>query len=488
VLKKRTLAAGAAAVGVALIVGALLAPSAGAQQEALTIFGANAVARGIEVTGTPKPFIIDPIASVATPFARTVMNSLPESHSLASALFPGDLASSVINEGGTIYNESQGQLFYPLALEADSSAPNTQDRTRTIAGLPTAEGGLTADGIYLRAVAKPEQNDSTATMHRVVLQPQGQANPVVEIDAITVATRADKASDRVGQVSTARAQGLELLGGMIKIGSIVSTARVVSNGTEVTEKSGTVQISGVELIDSEGKPHRARIDNEGIHLEDPSLPPGANKDLSNVVKYLLGRAGITISLLQNTTVVEGAAGDAFAGGLLIDLDSGPCEICLGTILGQLPPEVAQALSQISDPISSQKICPSDINPGLSAVPICVTTGLIPTSPQLVGTITIASAGANVSGALENVPSVGGGVESGGGGEVSGGAEIPGSSFVPGTEGGEVSTGGGTSTGGPAGALTGLASEMPDPLLAALGVIFLLIAMGLLVGPSFRRQT
>jgi hypothetical protein len=270
---------------------------------------------------------------------------------------------------------------------------------------------------------------------------------------------------------------------MIKIGSITSTASATSNGQQVTDHHESIAIGDVQVVDSNGTPHRATIDDHGIHVEDPNFPHEVNKDFSNVLNYLLGRAGITISTLDTTETSDGAIGNAFAGGLLVDFDSGPCEICLGTILGQLPPQVADALGQITGPLSQIKECP------FPAPLPCVTIGLIPTSPQVAGTVTIASAAASVSAALPEALAGGGsqGPATGAAAPPAAGAEVAGAQFAA-PSGGAPASSAVTGTTPTAGVLTGLQSKMPAGLLAGLGAGLLVVAMGLLVGPSFRRST
>jgi hypothetical protein len=150
----------------------LVAPSARAQQADLAVFGANAVAQGVQVTGGPEPFILSPVVNVSAPFVRTTLNSTPDSNVVASALYPGDTVSAVLGSN------------YPLNLYADAANPKAQDQTKSVVGLPTDQAGLAADAIYLHAAAKPTENTGIAAAQRLVLQPAGQKTPLVSIGSM----------------------------------------------------------------------------------------------------------------------------------------------------------------------------------------------------------------------------------------------------------------------------------------------------------------
>jgi hypothetical protein len=298
---------------------------------------------------------------------------------------------------------------------------------------------------------------------------------------LETASDAVKEGVRIGQVAVARAQGIELLDGTIRIESLVSRVKVVSDGRAVVEKVAKLEIGRVEVIDSAGKAHRAVIDESGIHIEDPNAPQDLNQTLSVILRQALSRVGVTIQALDTTVTDEGANGQAFSGGLLVNFSTGGCPACtslFGLIpVGIIPDEVFAAIEQATTRCETMQF----------GLPVCFSLGLVPsTSNSLDGTVTLGSTAASVSGAL---------AESFGGGQVGdvGAAPTGPSGQVLGGEftapPGAAAPGGAAQApavqGVPAGRLFGLASEIPSGALAGVGAALLVLAVGLVLAPSFR---
>jgi hypothetical protein len=113
----------------------------------------------------------------------------------------------------------------------------------------------------------------------------------------------------VSATSTSTVEGVDL--GALRIESIVSTARVVTDAVTATCEGGVV-VSGVTV---DGQP--ATIDEEGLHVDgEPAVP----NPLADVIPAdLLGDTGITARLLGGGDSCAGALGNRTSAGVLVSI-------------------------------------------------------------------------------------------------------------------------------------------------------------------------
>lgn len=485
--RRRLVAAGAALAGAVLVLGSLLAPGVLAQTATFSAFNAQAVSRGVEVTFGIDPFIISPLGQIAAPFVRTEMNTIPVSDAIASLLWPGDLVHATFGEGGSA--NSQGAPAYPFTVQA--TYPDKPSREKVLAGLfPLKMAGLTAEGGQMRSQAELSDNSASATIADVSLQPPGSPR-LVAVDAIRTAADAVVQGNRVAQVATARLEGIDLLEGMIHVTSLESVARIVSDGRSVIERQATTTIGRVQVTFGDDV-HAAVIDGKGIRIEDPDNPQSLNQALTAVLQYTLSRAGITVAALGSTVTENESAGQAFAGGLLVDFHTGPCEAC-PALLRAIPREIAGPVADAVAELENQGapllcVVRQNINGQLP----CLSSGLVPsTGNSFEGTLALGSTAATASAAGAPSFDAGGGAV---GGDFGGGftgaptTAVFGESFTaPPPAGGAVTPPQIAQPGAPQAPaqLFGLVSEIPSGALVGVGAAFLLLAVGLVVAPSYR---
>lgn len=471
-------AAAVAAVGAALLALGLSAPGVGASAAPLPIYSAGSIGRGVETTVAVVPHVFRPLVHGSVAFVRSELESVPVSSAVASQFYPGDFAQYVAGPEGPVV----GQGFpaaYPLTVIA-----RYPDRPRAATGFPQEvppldERGLIVRGATLAAEAGIERNSALVSTGDVTVKPLPGDPPAVGVSELSVTTDAASSGGRISQTTVARASGISLFGGQIVIERVVSTARAVSDGTGVPEILADVAIGRVWVKDTAGARRAARIDRTGIHIEDPSLSRDLNQGLDQSLQYALGRAGVKIAVLDETRVTDGPLGTATAGGLVVSWTTGPCDVC--KIILSAMPGVPQP------PLPEGTPYPLCILPD-PTLP-CVSTALVPFPPgTLEGTITIAGVRAQAYGGLEEA------FAAPGGGAPGSSPDVLGAHYERPTAGGtdgsaapstEIASFGAPPA--PRAPLFGLVAEMPDGALAGAGAALLVLAVGLVLGPSLRRE-
>jgi hypothetical protein len=120
---------------------------------------------------------------------------------------------------------------------------------------------------------------------------------------------ASKLADTATSEATSLVQDVVLAGGAVKIGSVRSSARAVTDGTKATTEGATV-VSDLEIAGQ-----KAYVDENGVHSGDKGQPVNA------VSEQLLGAAmkgaGLDILLSAPRNEVDGASATFDAGSLLV---------------------------------------------------------------------------------------------------------------------------------------------------------------------------
>jgi hypothetical protein len=137
----------------------------------------------------------------------------------------------------------------------------------------------------------------------------------------TTSTKTGKAvADSVSRVSD-----LVLAGGVIRIESVVSYAKAVSDGT-AADAQGSTAIEGFTIADQ-----AVTVTQDGVTLAGQPVPNPLGPAI-DPVSAALKTLGVTISLSKPIVTKDGAHADVIAGGLIVAFDN-------AVILGNIPPEV-----------------------------------------------------------------------------------------------------------------------------------------------------
>ncbi len=274
----------------------------------------------------------------------------------------------------------------------------------------------------------------------------------------TIQSAASNAESTVkGGEATARTQatvhGVDILGGLVRVSTIVSSATGSSNGTRPS-LSGTSTLSGVSVAGQSVEVGPGGISGGSKTVPLPSLPlPLGQGTLS--VNQILSEAGISIGLANPSGGVNGPEGTRELQGLQVKINLATLDSAAGKLSALLPPQVTANLPL---PVPDEQVLVLDI--GWVSVAAAATPPFDLSFPRFTGGSSLPStAGA---GSLPSPYSA---------------AAAPGAS-------GGITSGPSGSTGSPAGAGSSSPAASPRALLALAGAepaaLFRGIGKGLLV--------
>lgn len=228
--------------------------------------------------------------------------------------------------------EACSQFRYPLTVFADSLAPDGQTQGSVELGAPTDPVSARA----LRAVAHAALDASTTDVAMADVRvlgfpaagPTGLPAPlpggddlddtvVVIQSAVSETTQTIDEAGRLVVRSESVLDGVRLLGGLVRIGTIHSTSRILDDGQGGKERDAALTVQDVTVA---GLP--ARITDEGLVLGSPTGAEGPlRQQLTGPVRELLAQLGVRITTLD---VEHGTddSGLAFArsGGVMVEFD------------------------------------------------------------------------------------------------------------------------------------------------------------------------
>lgn len=505
---KRRLAATAAALGVTCL--ALIAiPSAGAQTTTLGIYDSTGLGSGIKFTAAIQPSLFDPLVEGGFALSRTSITSQGQglADSLAAQVFPGQLATGALGcefraSGGeseefdNISSAAQRSLWvgakHPpgAGCKAEDEATLTPTSSTLLGGFGfpnLEEAGLSQVTDHVsarqgdhRAEARLGQAKAMVRTSGLALRPDPAQPPVVSVGSVVSESQNVWDGAGVGHAARVTMNDVEIAGGMVRIGKLVALAATASDGAAGTPDA-TFTYADV-TVNAGGTQRSATIDNEGVRVTDPALGHKQRLSLSEKINDTLLGAGLEISVGEPTEISEGPTAEAAISGLVL------------TIRGKIPelPPLPSAgpvnPASVIGPILSQipTRCLSEFDPSLPG--LCFGSGLIPSGGNVVtATIALGNASSLTGGSPTPVfeagcPECPGGTGVGGSQFIAG---TPGTPGVPGTPPQTIGGNGGAGGAGGAGPtnLVGLVARMPSALLAALGGVFLLLAVGMQMRPS-----
>jgi hypothetical protein len=307
----KTIVRAASAAAVALL--ALLAggPARADSPAAPSLGGYNISADGnavdILVDNATGLAGVHPLSEADFPEAQSTFETGPFGSGLAAVFWPGGPAadfSSLAPEVGfppssqplysKLYDPVRASAEYPAGPDSSSYPPG---------GPPNA--------FVMHADAGPTGVTSTAAL---VDQRQSTAS-ILAFSEAKGTSSADATTQAVAASSSALT-GVKLLGGLIDIGSITSTAQASSDGSDPPTGSAATHISGVEVL---GQP--ASIGSDGLTLPDfaASLGPIVGPIVQNAISQTISGLGLTVTELPSTVGANGEAYDATSGGVSVKI-------------------------------------------------------------------------------------------------------------------------------------------------------------------------
>ncbi|MCU1602327.1 MAG: hypothetical protein JWO22_3036 [Frankiales bacterium] len=241
------------------------------------------------------------------------VKSGPNARAVTSTLWPGNL----LGEG--LAQVAAGAPAYPLKGEA-----RYPDKPYDHPGVDNGQlSGAHAEGLTATATA-----DGTPT------NKPGQVM-VGAVNAVSNAT-VDEKNVAVG-TATSAVQDVDLLGGVIHVGSVASTLSTSSDGTK-SRSTGTTTVSGLTIAGQ-----AFSVDDKGLHAAGSgSALPGLDTPAA-----VSDKLGITAHVINQSAGTMANGISRAAGGLVIKVDTAPLRAALSPATTVVNPVLNGLIAQIT---------------------------------------------------------------------------------------------------------------------------------------------
>jgi hypothetical protein len=218
---------------------------------------------------------------------------------------------------------------YPLTVRADASTTDAATDGAATLGKPTDPVSANAVGASAHADVSGSRTSAQMSDLRVLGLPGIDLTSILPIDQLKTdptvlrvedaTSRTDQKIDTAGSlVVTAQStlSGVSLVGGLVKIGSIVSSSTATDDGHGKRTAVADIEVSGVT---AGGFP--AQITEDGLVVGSPSGVGPIKQQVQQGVNQLLATLGVRISLLDNVETTDDGTGlaRAQAPGLLVEV-------------------------------------------------------------------------------------------------------------------------------------------------------------------------
>lgn len=274
-----------------------------------TLGGFNVTADGnavdILVDNTTGLAGIHPLSEADFPEAQSQFATGPFGSGLATVFWPG-------SAGGN-FGSLSAELGFPSQLEPIASQLNDPIKASAQypAGPATADYPAGAPGglAVMHATAQPGGITAEGSI-------VDQGAPSVLSFSSAKGTSSSVASDKARGDSSADLQGVSLLGGIIQIGSITSTAEAVSDGATGTG-SALTHVNDVTVLGQ-----KASIGSDGLVLPNfpSSLGALTGPVVQNAISQVISGLGLTVTEFPSTQTANGSGFTANSGGVSVTID------------------------------------------------------------------------------------------------------------------------------------------------------------------------
>lgn len=248
---------------------------------------------------------IHPLSEADFPEAQTQFATGPFGSALATIFWPG-------SAGGN-FGSLSAELGFPAQLEPIAAQLN--DPIKASAQYPS--GPATAD-------YPPGAPGGVAVMHATA-QPGGTTAEGSIVDPSSAGvlsfssakgTSSSTAGNKAEGDSAADLNGVSLVGGLIQIGSITSTAQAISDGSNGSGNAAT-HVADVTVLGQ-----KASIGSDGLILPNFPSALGAlvGPVVQNAISQVISGLGLTVTEFPSTQSANGAGFTATSGGVAITLD------------------------------------------------------------------------------------------------------------------------------------------------------------------------
>jgi hypothetical protein len=249
---------------------------------------------------------IHPLSEADFPAAQSQFATGPFGTGLASVFWPG-------SAGGN-FGSLSTELGFPSQLAPLMS--QTNDPVKASASYPSGPASASyppgSPGGAAEMVATAQAGGTTAEGTITDESPSAAVLSFSQAKGVSSALAA-KTADASAQSDVS---DVKLLGGLIDIGSIASSATATSDGTTGTGSS-TTHVGAITVL---GQP--ASIGSDGLVLPKfaNSLGPLTGPVVQNAISQVISGMGLTITEFPGTETAKGAGYTATSGGVSIGID------------------------------------------------------------------------------------------------------------------------------------------------------------------------
>jgi hypothetical protein len=240
-------------------------------------------------------------AEAEVPYAAAQLGAGGNAHALTSIFWPGSTGAAF---GSTL---DVLNLGLPRSLTNNLNDPYKAEAP-SVDGKDTVT--MNQGAVTMQAVAKPDHASSTAGVgpatNKALAQIFGSINATTNIRQTTDRVVAD-ARSAVANVS---------IGGVLSIGSVVSTVHAVTNGTH-SHGTASTQVFGVKIAGV-----NVTVDQHGVAVSGKGLlPPSVLATLSKTVNNALKSAGMRMFVARGTSKIKGPSVNLDSGDLIIAISN-----------------------------------------------------------------------------------------------------------------------------------------------------------------------
>ena len=415
---------------------------------------------------------IHPFTEADFPEAQTNFATGPFGSGLATVFWPG-------NAGGN-FGSLSSELGVPSQLAPLASQLN--DPVKANAQFPSGPGTSTyPQGAPNGLFEMHSTADSTGTTSTADISDAGSKG--VLSFSLAKGTSSSTADSTARATASSDLTGVSILGGLIDIGSIQSTANAKSDGNTGSGSSST-HVTGITVL---GQP--ASIGSDGLVLPDfaKSLGPVTGPVVQDLISQTVSALGLQMTEFPASQTQNGASFTTTSGGLSIKISFPASAVSLleqlGTTIAPLFPSQAAIIPTLPGLLQGMTL----------TVTLGRATASASASPPFDDSFNPAAAGGFGAGTATDAASgAGAAVAAIGGDTGSSSTGSPGSAASPDLAtasggSGSASPAPGTTAGGPAsssgsaGGLPATLVSLSSPLSAGIVVFGLLVAAGLGLG-------
>ncbi|HET6964353.1 MAG TPA: choice-of-anchor P family protein [Acidimicrobiales bacterium] len=250
---------------------------------------------------------IHPFTEADLPEAQTQFATGPFGSGLATVFWPG--------AAGANFGSLSSELGFPSQLEGVASKLN--DPVKASAQYPlgpaTADypaGGNSSGVAVMHATAQPGGTTADASITN-----ETGAGAVLSFASAKGSSTSTAGKTAKGDATSAISD-VSLLGGLIDIGSITSTAEAASDGSSGSGSS-TTHVTGVTVLGQ-----KASIGSDGLVLPDfPSALGGLTGPVvQNAISQVISGLGMTVKEFPSVQNANGSGYTTSSGGVSVEID------------------------------------------------------------------------------------------------------------------------------------------------------------------------